>query len=206
MEAKAASADHTLSKKLAIEDGDIPHVDDPGPSNLVVMKKRKANDGNPVMTTFLENSKLSGQKRRHKELNLSIIKLFCIQGLPTRITSTPEWRNMFSIADSSYKPADRQMLKVDQIVSEAEHIYAIQLKQLKTQEDLTISCDGGTLHGQEAFWTLHVSNPLGKVFLMETHEATSESHTTVWIKDFVLEVHSTLIRTRLGCLPFRLLT
>lgn len=60
---------------------------------------------------------------------------------------------------------------------------------LKTQEDLTISYDGGTSRGRESFWTLHISAPTDeRVYLIEVREATSESHTAVWIKDFVLEV------------------
>jgi hypothetical protein len=62
-----------------------------------------------------------------------------------------------------------------------------QLTYLKTQENLTISCDGGTSKGSEAFWTTHVSTPKRKVYLMECREATSESHTAVWIKNFILE-------------------
>jgi hypothetical protein len=62
-----------------------------------------------------------------------------------------------------------------------------QLAYLKMQENLTISCDGGTSKGREAFWTTHVSTPKRKVYVMECREATSESHTAVWIKDFILE-------------------
>ena len=56
------------------------------------------------------------------------------------------------------------------------------------QENIMISCDGGTSKGREVFWTIHVStSPKRKVCLMECCEATSECHTGVWIKNFVLE-------------------
>ena len=92
------------------------------------------------------------------------------------------------VADPTYTPAMREKLETEQIISEAENVMAKQLEYLRTQENLTISCDGGTTKGREAFWTIHVSTPKRKVYLMECHEATSESHTGVWIKNLVLEV------------------
>ena len=79
-------------------------------------------------------------------------------------------------------------LETEQIVSKAENVMAKQLEYLRSQENLTISCDGGTTRGREAFWTIHVSTPKRKVYLMECREATSDSHTGVWIKNLVLEV------------------
>lgn len=120
---------------------------------------------------------------------MAIVQLFCICGLPTHIVESAPWKKVFSVADSSYKPADRQKLEIEQITAEAEHVYEVQLQYLQAQEDLTVSCDGGTSRGRESFWTLHISAPVEeKVYLMEVREATSESHTAVWIKNFVLEV------------------
>jgi hypothetical protein len=67
-------------------------------------------------------------------------------------------------------------------------VKAKQIEYLKTQDNLTISFDGGTSRGKEAFWTIHVSTPARKVYFINGREATAESHTAVWIKDFVLEV------------------
>ena len=94
---------------------------------------------------------------------------------------------MFTVADPTYTPATREKLETEHIVSEAENVMAKQLQYLRTQENLTVSCDGGTTKGGEAFWTIHISTPNRKVYLMECREATSESHTGVWIKDVVLK-------------------
>jgi hypothetical protein len=51
-----------------------------------------------------------------------------------------------------------------------------QLTYLCTQFDLTISFDGGTSTGRGSCWTVHISDPQRRVYLMETREATSESH------------------------------
>ncbi|KAI0292848.1 hypothetical protein B0F90DRAFT_1822542 [Multifurca ochricompacta] len=94
--------------------------------------------------------------------------------------------------------ATREKLETEHIVSEAENVMAKQLQYLWTQENLTVSCDGGTMKGGEAFWTIHVSTPNRKVYLMECREATSESHTGVWIKDVVLETVNTIGHPRIS--------
>ena len=89
---------------------------------------------------------------------------------------------MLMVADPTYTPAMRQKLETEQIISNSENVMAKQLEYLQSQEDLTISCDGGTTKGREVFWTIYVSTPKRKVYLMECREATAESQTGVWIK------------------------
>ncbi|KAF8238046.1 hypothetical protein L208DRAFT_1375358 [Tricholoma matsutake] len=158
----------------------------------VVVKKHKLDHpgkaGMPAME-FFEEAKTLGRAEWHKRLDFAILLLICAAGLPTYLVSRPEWQRVCMIADSTYTPATRERLETEQIVNEAENVAAKQREFLKMQENLTISCDGGTSKGREAFWTIHIStSPKRKVYLMECREATSESHTGVWIKNFVLEV------------------
>ncbi|KAF8151425.1 hypothetical protein B0H34DRAFT_727565 [Crassisporium funariophilum] len=60
------------------------------------------------------------------------------------------WKELFCYADPSYFPPLRA--------------------KLKTQHNITVSCDGGTTKGRDAFWTIHMStmSPSGrKVYLIE---------------------------------------
>ena len=104
--------------------------------------------------------------------------------------SRPKWWRMLMVAYPMHTPATQEKLKMEQIISKVENVMAKQLEYLWTQKDLTILCDGGTTKGREAFWMIHISTPKWKVYLMECCEATSESHTGVWIKNLVLEVCS----------------
>jgi hypothetical protein len=92
------------------------------------------------------------------------------------------------LADATYSPASRTKLEEVQIIGEAESIQQIQTMYLRTQDNLTVSCDGGKAIGGASFFTVHVSTEGRKVYLMEVREATAESHTAVWIKYLVLEV------------------
>lgn len=163
---------------------DVENNAEPSPS-----KKRKTTAGKPGLKVgFFNEAKILGRAQRQADLDLAIIKLFCVAGLPTSLVSRPEWRNVFTLADPTYKPASREKLEVEQIVGEAEKIIEKLIKYLRTQENLTISYDGGTTRGREAMWTLHISTPNGKVYLMEVRQATDVSHTGLWIKTFALEV------------------
>ncbi|KAF9031322.1 ribonuclease H-like domain-containing protein [Panaeolus papilionaceus] len=93
---------------------------------------------------------------------------------------------MWHVALPAYKPASRDKLEGEHIIGEAERILELQVEFLKTQKNITVSCDGGTSRGKESFWTVHMS-VVQKVFLMEMREATAVSHTGEWIKSLVLE-------------------
>lgn len=191
--AKQLAAKSALSKRVLESDSEAAQTNDEqekeGEGAQQVETTKKTEDGRLVSThEWFEEARKLGRDERHKMLDFAILLLICAAGLPTYIVSRPEWRRMLMIANPTYTPAMREKLETEQIVSEAENVMAKQLEYLRSQENLTISCDGGTTRGREAFWTIHVSTPKRKVYLMECREATSDSHTGVWIKNLVLEV------------------
>ena len=171
------------SSKVEVEKLDDPKSEETRSGHVIAVKKRKLDD-----TGFFEEAKKLGRKERHQKLDLAVVKLFCCSGIPTHIAQLPIWKLLFAYADPSYLPASRAKLEEEQIPGEAESIHEIQLAYLRTQENITVSCDGGTTSGKEAFWTIHMSTPDKKVYLMDVREATAVSHTAAWIKSFVLEV------------------
>jgi hypothetical protein len=193
--AKAHAATQAPSRKLPIGDPESTKIQKPDGENKVknrdggrdvaMLKKRKADE----MDWFEEAKKL-GRKERHEKLDLAVVNLICCSGIPSYILDLDVWKGVFAYADPTYRPAKRAKLEEIQIIGEAESIHEIQLAYLRTQENITVSCDGGTTKGREAFWTLHMSTAGRKVFLIDVREATAVSHTAVWIKNFVLEVCS----------------
>jgi hypothetical protein len=190
LKAKELAAKKALLKRVldsgAKRTDDKQSKDQEGKAQVV---KKNEEDGRSVPTAeWFTEARTLGRVEHHKRLDFAILLLICAAGLPTHLVSRPEWRRVFTVADPTYTPATREKLETEQIVSEAENVMAKQLQYLRTQENLTVSCNGGTTKGREAFWTVHVSTPNRKVYLMDCREATSELHTAVWIKDFVLEV------------------
>ncbi|KAF8817215.1 hypothetical protein BYT27DRAFT_7247457 [Phlegmacium glaucopus] len=159
---------------------------------MVAVKKRRGNEGIVIIaqksSAFFDEAKKLRKRERHQKLDLAIVKLFCVTGIPTHVSDLDMWKGLFSAVDPSYMPASRSKLGEVHTIGQAEEIQALQVAYLETQENITVSCDGGTTKGWEAFWTLHMSTVERKAYLMEVREATLESHAGVWIKSFVLEV------------------
>jgi hypothetical protein len=162
---------------------------------------RKPNEEIPQGSQyFYDCAKKVGRAQRHEQITLAIIQLFCICGLPLSLASSAPWKNVLASADPSYKPPDRTALSDKWIPAEADRIHIATIEQLKTQNDLTLSLDGGTSHSGESFWTLHVSTPAGKVYLLQVREATAESHTGEWLRNFVMMVSRIPFVMPRGCL------
>jgi hypothetical protein len=89
-------------------------------------------------------AKKEGRKIQHRKLDLAVVKLFCVAGLATNISDLNEWKDLLYIADPLYHPPTRARLEEELIIGEAEEIQEKQLAYLRTQENLTVSCDGGT--------------------------------------------------------------
>ena len=161
----------------------------------IATKKRKivVDEAVPTQNTRLyDMAKKEGKQIRHRKLDLAVVKLFCVAGLATDISDLNEWKDVLYIADPSYHPPTRARLEEELIIGEAEEIQEKQLAYLRTQENLTVSCDRGTTRNQDAFWTTHISSMERKVYMMEMREATDKSHTAMWIKRNVLEVCLTM--------------
>jgi hypothetical protein len=137
---------------------------------------------------LVQMAKVTGRKEKHGRLDLAVVQLFCVAGLPTNLAAWQEWKNLLAITDPSYRPASRDTLEYEHIPGEQEHVKEVQIAYLKTQDDLTISFDGGTSRGKQSFWTVHVTTAARQVYFVEGREATSVSHTAVWIKGLVMEV------------------
>lgn len=138
---------------------------------------------------IVEKIAISGRrKERHLEMDRATVILFCIAGLPTYLISRPEFTNLMRVADPYYNLPTRDTLEYKLIPSEQAYVKNKQMEYLKQQDDLTMSYDGGTSRGKEAFWTVHVSTKADEVFLVDGQEATSESHTAEWIKALAVKV------------------
>jgi len=208
--AKSAPSEKLLqSKNIQSKIGTTDYElcgDDADDAGKVVVKKRKISPDTAVTTldALVEEARSLSQKDRHLLLNLAIIWFFCVTGIPTSIAAKKVWRDIFTIADYTYHPATRTNLEEKQIVTEAENVLVKQRTLLRNEEDLTISCDGGTSTGHEAYWSVHVSTPVRKVYFVELQEATSVSHMGEWIKELVLEVRCvSVILCLLPISPFR---
>ena len=201
--AKSYAASKAPSRKVSVNKSESTKVDDVelvsgGNSKeskvgtgVVALKKRKLDDGsaagNSKTSELYEEAKKLGRKDRHLKLDVAVVKFFCCSGIPTSIADHNVWKELLNLADPTYHLASCAKLEEEHIIGEAENVQQTQIAYLKTQNNITVSCDGGTTRGRDAFWTLHMSTEERKVYLMDVQEATAESHMAVWIKSYILE-------------------
>lgn len=147
-------------------------------------------DGSPVTDiSFFGDAKMKGRKQRNARTDFEMVKLFCVGGLSTNLSTRAEWKSMLNSLDPKYPVPSRERIESEMIPGEQEVVKDKQRELLRAEPgNLTISFDGGTTEGREAFWTVNVSTPDGKVYLMEGREATDVSHTGAWIADLAMEV------------------
>ncbi|KAF8057516.1 ribonuclease H-like domain-containing protein [Lyophyllum atratum] len=150
------------------------------------------------LVTFKDIHVANTKKRQEKneDIDLAIIQLVCAAGLPCFIVSRPQWINLLHKMDPKYIPASRSKLEEDQIPAEAANVQHLMYEELRKEEDLTISDDGGTSKGRDAFWTVHISTKSRKVYFVEGREATRDSHTAQWLKTWLLEIMDKIGRPR----------
>ncbi len=145
----------------------------------------------PSSEGFFTEAKAQGRTQKHARVSLSLTKLFCSAGLPMRVVSQDDFIDMLKGLDTSFKVPSRESLETDLIPGEQEVVKEIQMKSLRGSWYLTISYDGGTNRGREAFWTFHISIAgQSKVYMVEAKEATGDSHTAEWIKSTAVSVSS----------------
>ncbi|KAK0443499.1 hypothetical protein EV421DRAFT_2081612 [Armillaria borealis] len=146
---------------------------------------------------YLQSTK-KGREAKNRLLDLKLVILFCAGSLPTNLASQWYWKDLWALADPKYPLPLRDQIENKLIPAEQASINDIQLKALRNEWNLTISFDGGTTTGREAFWTINVSDMRRNVYLLEGKEATSVSHTAAWIKDFAMSVS----KEQVGCERF----
>jgi hypothetical protein len=139
------SVDDPESTKVHVDDRDTKESGEEEVGGVIAVKKRKLNDGcasSSKTSQLYEHAKRLGRKERHDKLHLAVVKLFCCSGIPSFIAEQKVWKDLLNLADPTYVPTPRATLEEVQIVGEAESIQQIQIAYLKTQNNITVSCNG----------------------------------------------------------------
>ncbi|KAJ7196664.1 ribonuclease H-like domain-containing protein, partial [Mycena pura] len=189
--ARASRAADAPSTKVASVSESSPQVE----SGAARGEKQKKPENS--LTRLVEKSAKTSRAERHAQVNLDILLLFCVAGIPMTIANLPIFKKTLQDLDNNYHPPNATALSEVMVVAEQQAVRDRQIQRLQQEDDITISVDGGTSRGREAFWTVHGSTQ-GEVFLMECREATDVSHTAHWIKDMVLSVVDPIGRSRIS--------
>lgn len=195
LEAEHAQRQVVPTEPLFSGHGAITHHNDPTGESEV---QPRTGAGRTPLEVYVGNA---GRALLTAKLHFVIVRLFCIHAIPPSIVDSDEWKEMWEIGNTKYKPASANILAETQIPQEAQRVRELQVEFLKTKRNLTITYDGGANRRRESYYTIHVTRPAEatvsvdgdngrRPFLIKAAAGTGFSHTGQWIGKQMLRVSS----------------
>lgn len=131
----------------------------------------------------------TGKAKYQDTVNLAIVKLFAVNGIPPSILDSPQWKNFVEVAtNSKFNPPSSTMVTEKLIPAEAALVRKLQSDFLKTCVNLTITFDGGSTRKPHSVYTIHITTAERETFFMEGCDATDEHHTAEYIEGLATKV------------------
>lgn len=127
-----------------------------------------------------------GKQKRHAIASDRAVRMFCMRGLPPALADSAEYKDFCHALDPTYKPSNRSQLREIDIPNTQAFVQKEQLKLLETMRNLTVTFDGGQTRKRHGFYTVHMCNKEGDVFLMDMADGRGVSHTGEWISEVIL--------------------
>ena len=138
--------------------------------------------------TIEKVSKSEGKKARGLKVNQAVLNLICGTGIAPTIVDSAEWKHVVDILDSTVNVYSSSSFADTYIPAEAVRITEEAIKKLLKIKNLTISYDGGTTKAVESIYTIHVTTPSRRSYLIEGSEKSGISHTGPQIAKELLKV------------------
>lgn len=143
-----------------------------------------------TLENALVNIATAGGKIEYRDkVNLAIVELFAVSGIPPRILDLPEWKKFVDAAThSKCNPPSATMLREKLIPAEAALVRKYQADFLRTCVNLTLTFDGGSTRKPSSVYTMHITTAERETFFIEGCDATSEHHTAEYIEGLLTGV------------------
>ncbi|KAL7284543.1 hypothetical protein ACG7TL_001835 [Trametes sanguinea] len=145
-------------------------------------KQSQATDTQPPAAASTSQSSLhdlvkrEGSKQLKLKLDLAIVRLICVAGIPPHVADLDEWKSAWQLVNNHYRPASRTTIEDSHIPAEAAVAQKRQIEILQHKQNLTISFDGGSMQSTQSNLTIHVSTEDRRVFFFEGVNSTGYAH------------------------------
>jgi len=131
----------------------------------------------------------AGKTKYQDEVNLTIIELFAVSGVPASVLDSLQWKKFVDVATrSKCNPPSSTMLMEKLIPAEAALVRKYQADFLQTCVNLTLTFDGGSTRRPSSVYTVHITTAERETLFMEGCDATNEHHTAEYIEGLVTKV------------------
>jgi len=142
-----------------------------------------------IQGTLTDVAITTGKTKYQDEVNLTIVELFAVSGIPASVLDSLQWKKFVEVATrSKCNPPSSTMLVEKLIPAEAALVRKYQADFLRTCVNLTLTFDGGSTRRPSSVYTIHIGTAERETFFMEGCDATNERHTAEYIEGLVTKV------------------
>jgi hypothetical protein len=159
------------------------------PSNSVSIITSNGRLNRDILVASGMKVKEERRKRFNLEVNHALVQLICVCGVVPNILDSPQWEKFVTtLGGGQYKCTGSDEFRNKFIPQEAVYVCDLQLRLLKSEENLTLTFDGTTIRRPQSFYTAHATTPSRESYFLDGHEGSGEHHDTAWIMDKLLAV------------------
>ena len=142
-----------------------------------------------VQGTLVDVAVATGKIKYQDKVNLSIVELFSVSGIPASVLDSPQWKKFVDVAThSKCSPLSSTMLMEKLIPAQAALVRRYQADFLRTCANLTLTFDGGSTRKPSSVYTIHITTADRETFFVDGCDATDERHTAEYIEGIVTRV------------------
>jgi len=142
-----------------------------------------------VQRTLADIATTAGKTKYQDEVNLAIVELFAVSGIPASVLDPPQWKKFVDVATrSKCSPLSSTILTEKLIPAEAALVRKYQTDFLRTCLNLTLTFDGGSIRKPSSVYTIHITTAERETFFMDGCDATGKRHTAEYIEGLVTRV------------------
>ena len=155
-------------------------------------KRQKSSRGTivkPSRSKSVHQLATQGGKQAVKaRADFALLLFLCCNCLPPRVVDSIQFKNLVKVLHPWYKAPHSSTIADNLVPTEANRVRVLQIAYLKTCRDLTISFDGGKIRRPRSVYTVNVTTPDRRSFLVEGDDASHLSHTGNYNAELLEEV------------------
>jgi len=130
----------------------------------------------------------SGKQQFKNRADFALLLFLCCNCLPPYVVDSRHFKQLVKVLHPWYKPPHSSTIADNLVPTEATRVRGLQIAYLKTCRDLSISFDGGKIRRPRSVYTVNVTTPDRRSFLVEGDDASNLSHTGKYNAELLEEV------------------
>jgi hypothetical protein len=134
-----------------------------------------------------------GRKAVKDRADFALLLFLCCNCLPPCVVDSQQFKNLVKALHPWYKAPHSSTIADNLVPTEATRVRGLQIAYLKTCRDLTISFDGGKIRRPQSVYTVNVTTPDRRSFLVEGDDTSNLSHIGKYNAELLEEVWSWLL-------------